>query len=136
MTDHEKQIRELNTYVKTYIAPSPIHGVGVFALRDIPKGQKLYTDIMPRLYNLPAKEFKNLFPEVKKYLMGRWPQVVNGSAFGFPDTRIQAFMNHSYEPNYDAQTDEALRDIKANEEVTEDYRLIPGWEKVFVWITK
>jgi SET domain-containing protein len=136
MSNYQKQILELNTYVKTYIAPSPIHGVGVFALRDIPKGQKLYTDIIPKLYNLPAKEFKNLFPEVKKHLMGRWPQVVNGSAFGFPDTRIQAFLNHSYTPNYDAKNDVALVDIKQGEEVTEDYREIPGWEKVFVWITK
>lgn len=136
MNKEEKQIQELNTYVRTYIAPSPVHGVGVFALRDIKKGEKLYTDIVPRLYNLPVKYFTFLFPEVKKYLMSRWPQVVNGSAFGFPDTRIQAFLNHSYEPNYDAQADKALVDIKAGEEVFEDYRKIPGWEKVFVWIKK
>lgn len=123
-------------FVKTYIAPSPIHGVGVFALRDIPKGQKLYADMAPKIYNLPVKEFRNLFHPVKKYLIERWPQIANGSAFGYPDTRTQAFMNHSYTPNYDAVNDVMLEDVQEGQEITEDYRQIPGWEKVFVWIKK
>lgn len=134
MSNYTKQIVELNNYVKTKIAPSKVHGVGVFALRDIPKGQKLYTDMAPRMYNLPYKEFRNLFPEVRKIILGRWPQIVNGSAFVFPDTRIQAFMNHSDTPNYDAVNDVALDDITEDTEITEDYRKIPGWEKIHTWL--
>lgn len=134
--NNEKQIQELNTYVLTYIAPSPIAGVGVFAMRDLKAGETLYADMAPRIYTLPVKEFTKLRPEVKRYLMERWPQVANGSAFGFPDTRIQAFMNHSYEPNYDAHNDVMLKDVAAGEEITEDYRTIPGWERIFVWIKK
>ena len=132
--NYTNQIVELNTYVKTRIAPSQIHGVGVFALRDIHKGQKLYADMATKIYNLPHKEFGNLFPTVRKYLLERWPQVVNGSAFAYPDTRIVAFMNHSDDPNYDAVNDIVLRDIKSGEEITEDYRKIDGHEKVFDFI--
>ena len=129
-----QQSRELNEYVKTRIAPSSVHGVGVFALRDIKQGEKLYTDMRPKIYTLPYAEFNELNKEVREYLLERWPQVVNGSAFGFPDTRIQAFMNHSDAPNYDAHTDVALTDIKAGEEIFEDYRVIEGWDKVFAFL--
>jgi SET domain-containing protein len=133
---YQRQIDELNTYVKTRIAPSPIHGVGVFAIHDIAKGTKLYTDMIPKMYNLPYKEFRNLFPTVRKLILERWPQIVNGSAFAYPDTRIQAFMNHSDDPNYDAVCDITLRDIKSGQEVTEDYTKIEGCEKVHDWLTK
>jgi SET domain-containing protein len=134
--NYTRQIDELNTYVKTRISPSSIHGVGVFAIHDIQKGQKLYTDIVPKMYNLPHKEFGNLFPTVRSLILEHWPQIVNGSHFAYPDTRIQAFMNHSEEPNYDAINDITLRKIKAGEEVTEDYRLIEGSREIHKWLYK
>ncbi len=133
---HQTQLDELNSRVKTYIAPSPIHGVGVFALRSLPVGAKLYTDIIPKMYNLPHNEFSKLFPEVRDLLLERWPQIVNGSHFAYPDTRIQAFMNHSDTPNYDAVNDATLREIKKGEEITEDYRLIEGWGQVFPFLAE
>jgi len=134
MANYKRQIQELNTYVKTYLAPSEIEGVGLFAIRDIPKGQKLYADMAPRLYNLPFSEFRNLFPDVKKEILYRFPQVVNGSAFGYPSTRLQAYINHSDDPNYDAVNDVVLRDIAKGEEITEDYRKIENYKKVFPFI--
>lgn len=133
---YKRQIQELNTYITTRIAPSKIHGVGVFAMRDLPKGTKLYADIMPRLYNLPHRYFSFLFPEVREMMLERFPQIVNGSNFVHPDTRIQAFMNHSDDPNYDAKEDILLRDVKKGEEITEDYRRIENWGKVFKWLKK
>ena len=130
----EQQIKELNSYVLTRIAPSKIHGVGVFALRDIPKGRKLNVGMITKLYTLPHSSFLKLFPEVREMLLERWPQIVNGSRFLYPDTKIQAFMNHSDKPNYDAKEDIALEDIKKGEEITEDYRQIEGYEKVFKWL--
>ena len=38
----EEQIAELNEEVKCHIAPSPIHGIGVFTLCDVTRGEKLY----------------------------------------------------------------------------------------------
>ena len=134
MIDYTPQIKELNTYVLTKIAPSSIHGVGVFALRDIKKGQILYADILMKLYTLPYQEFHRLIPEVGDIILERFPQVINGSKFLYPDTRIQAFMNHSGTPNYDAVKDVALADIEQGEEITEDYRKIEGWEKIFGFI--
>lgn len=132
--DNETQIAMLNTFVRLRIAPSKIHGVGIFAVCDIPAETKLYTDNMPEIFNLPYQEFSKLFPHVRKLLLERWPQIVNGSAFLYPDARMLAYCNHNDEANYDAINDRTLRDIKEGEEVTEDYRKIPGFEKVFVWL--
>ena len=131
-----EQIKELNHYVRTKLAPSNIDGVGVFALRDIKKGEPLFTDMMTKLYNLPYSEFDKLRPEVAENLLQSFPLIVKGPAFAYPLTRTQAFLNHSDEPNYDAIEDVALRDIEAGEEVTEDYRKIEGWEDVFTFLKK
>lgn len=129
--NYDHQIAELNTYCKTYLAPSKIHGVGVFALRDIPKGDKLFTDMVPKLYNVPYSEFNRLFPEVQEQLLGQFPLIKNGSAFAYPTTRIVAFMNHDKNPNYDAVNDLTLKKIKAGQEITEDYRKIEGADSLF-----
>lgn len=138
--NHERQqkaqARELNNVVTTYLAPSKVHGVGVFALRDLKQGQKLYADLFPKMYNLRYDYFEDLVPEIKEKLLERWPNIVNGSNFGYPDTNIQAFMNHSETPNYDALNDILLADVQKGEEITEDYRMIPNWDKVFDFIKK
>lgn len=136
MNNYTKQIQELNTFVKTALRPSEIEGVGLFAIKDIAKGQRLYADNMPRMYTLPYEEFKSLFPEVRKEIVARFPQVINGSAFGYPSTRLQAYINHSEDPNYDAINDVVLRDIKKGEEITEDYRKIQGAELVYSFLRK
>lgn len=131
-----EQIKELNHYVRTKLAPSQIEGVGVFALRDVKKGEPLFTDMVTKLYNLPYSEFNKLRPEIAENLLQSFPLIIKGSAFAYPITRTQAFLNHSDEPNYDAIEDVVLRDIKAGEEVTEDYRKIEGWEDIFTFLKK
>ena len=133
---NEEQIDELNARVKTYIGVSKIAGVGVFALREIAKGQKLYADFTPTVYSLSYSDFQKLFPEVREYIIERWPRVVVGSRFAFPTDRVQAHMNHSEDPNYDAINDVMLKDVKKGEEITEDYRRIPGHEIAFPWLVK
>lgn len=136
MSTQDETISLLNSLIKIRLAPSKIHGVGVVAMRDISKGTKLYAEIFPKPYLIPMGSMNKLFPEIKEYLLERWPQIVNGSAFMYPTERAQAFMNFSFTPNYDAQNDVTLKDIKKGEEITEDYRLIPGWEIVYPWIKK
>lgn len=130
----DEQISWLNSIVRLRLGPSPIHGIGLFAIRDIPKGTKLYADTFPQLYNLPYSSFNKLFPEVRDLLLERWPGITQGSKFAYPDTFLQAYMNHSDSPNYDAKKDEALTDIKAGEEITENYKRINGWSQVFPWL--
>ena len=136
MSNYKVQELELNTYCKTYLAPSDIDGIGVFALRTIPKGQKLYTDIIPKVYNLPFKAFNNLFLDIRKLLLGQFPQIVNGSAFAYPTVRIQAYVNHSDTPNYDAVKAVVLKTIRKGQEITEDYRKIENHKKVFDFLNK
>jgi hypothetical protein len=130
-TKLNEQVKLLNEIVKIKLAPSNIHGVGVFAMKDIKKGGKLYTDIVPHQFDLPYKRFKELNEGISEILLGHFPLILNGSHFLFPVTKMSAYLNHSNTPNYDAVNDIALQDIKAGEEITEDYRLIANYEKVF-----
>lgn len=66
-----RDIDYLNSVVKLRIAPSSVHGVGVFAVRDIAKGQKLYADLAPFPYKMTPGYFSKLFPEVQALLLER-----------------------------------------------------------------
>lgn len=133
-SNNEEQIDALNSRVKVRIAPSPIHGIGLFAIRDIGKEQKLWAGIMPQLYTLTYSHFSKLFPEVRELLLERWPNIPNGSRFFYPDTFLQSYCNHSDDPNYDAEKDITLKDIQAGEEITEDYRKVFGYEQIYTWL--
>lgn len=129
-----KAITLLNEIVKLRLKPSPIHGVGVFAMRDLKKRETLYTDIIPHQFDVPYKKLKQLNPEIRNILLGHFPLILQGSHFMYPVTKMSAFLNHSDTPNYDAKNDVTIRAIKAGEEVTEDYRLIEGYEQIFPWL--
>ena len=130
----QKAVKELNELVKVRLAPSKIHGVGVFAMRDLKIGERLYSDIMPIFFKLPYDYFDRLLPEVREILLEQYPNIVNGSAFSWPTVRWQGLMNHSETPNYSAMKDVMIKDCLAGEEITENYKLILNAEKVFPWI--
>lgn len=130
----EEAIALLNRIVCVRIAPSPIHGVGVFAMRDIKEGEAVELDAIPHAFDVPYERFGELQPHVSELILSHWPQVVNGSHFLYPVTKMSAFLNHSESPNVDAAGCRALRAIKAGEELTEDYRLIANWEKSFPFL--
>jgi len=132
----KEAIKLLNRIVCTKIAPSPIHGVGIFALRDMKKGEYLELDAIPHQFDIPYKKLGELHKEVREILLGHFPLIVMGSHFLYPVTRMTAFLNHSNTPNYDAQNDVVLTNIKKGEELTEDYRKIEGYEKVFPWLVE
>lgn len=132
----KESIKLLNEIVKIKIAPSPINGVGVFAMRDMKKGEVLNADAIPHAFDLPFSKFKQLRGDVKELLLSHWPQVINGSHFLYPVTKMTAFMNHSDNHNYDGKTDKLIKDVKAGDEITENYKTIPNYEKVFAWLTK
>lgn len=129
-------IKLLNDVVKIKIAPSPIEGVGIFAIRDIKEGEFIEADAIPHAFDIPYKMLGECHKEVREIILNQFPAVVTGSNFLYPVTRMQAFLNHSDEPNYDAKTDKTLRAIKKGEELTEDYRLIEGYEKVYPWLAE
>lgn len=130
----DEQINFLNSAVKVKLAPSKLHGIGVFAIKDIPKGTKLYATMAPKVFHIPFGSWKKLFPEVGEQILERWPNIINNSPFVWPDTNIQAFMNHADDYNYDGKLDVVIRDIKKGEEITEDYRDVENYQKVFKWL--
>jgi len=137
---NEDQTNLLNSIVLVRLAPSKVHGIGVFAIRDIPKGHRLWGDIYPQFFDLPYSHFGKLFPYVRQLILERWLGVASEHSllgegrFAYPDTLLRAYINHSDEPNYDPILDLSLRDIKEGEEIFEDYRVIPGWEEAHPWL--
>src|SRR3990167_3834804 len=122
----EEQIVELNSEVKCHIKPSKIDGVGVFALRDIKKDEKLY--LVPnravKWYSLKYEDLDKLQPEIRTIILARWPSIILGSLFRSPndDCLLASFVNHGGDnSNYEQNTDCATRDIKYGEEILEDY---------------
>src|SRR3990167_11305078 len=131
--NQDQQINELNSQVKVRLAPSKIHGVGIVAIMDIKKGQRCYcvpTKNCMRWYNVPWGSLNKLFPEIKELILAQWPSIINGSHFLSPNYTAWPilFMSHSDNPNFSNQTDLALRDISAGEELTENYKLMDNWK--------
>lgn len=112
-------VSELNKFVYATLRPSPIHGVGVFAIRDIPKGASFVGSHRHYYKGLTEEDLTVIHPEIKKLIAQRHGSF---SLFQSPndDVKFLAFMNHSDTPNSDFG--HALRKIKADEEITEDYR--------------
>ena len=134
MTALPLDIEYLNRTVWCKLGPSPIHGIGVFAIRDIPKGQEL-TDyfledsLKNRRYDpliIFVEEFALILPEIQNLILDRLTlsKSTNRQFIQFQspnrDQLLQAFMNHSDNPNSTGEF--ALRDIKKGEEITEDFR--------------
>ena len=133
----DEQIQELTETVKCRLAPSPVHGIGVFAIRDIKKGEKLHCTLEePRWYTLKYENLDKIPPEVRQLILDRWSNVINGDPFLSPnhDAIMVNFMNHSNDPNFDPHTDTAMRDLPKGTEVFEDYRLAKNAHLVYPWI--
>lgn len=108
--------------IKCNIGISKIHGVGVFAINDIKKGEELFNPIITRI-EMSLQEFNSLDENTKKVILDR--NVIyayENIVFINPDAEINypSFMNHSDNPNSNGYI--ALKNIKAGEEITENYR--------------
>jgi hypothetical protein len=130
----KQAIKLLNDIVKVRIAPSSIHGVGVFAMRDLKKGEQMELDAIPHMFDVPYSKLGELNKEAREIILSHWPNIITGSHFLYPVTKMTAFLNHSDTPNYDAKTDKMLKNVKKGEELTEDYRLIALYDKVFPFL--
>jgi SET domain-containing protein len=137
----KESIEALNDMVCTEIRPSKIHGVGIFALRDIKKGEKMYQIGIPNTFDVPYSWFKKMKPYVKDTILQFFPfktmedkkEPIN---FWYPVNSMQAYINHSDKPNYDPMEDKALKNIKEGDEITEDYTKIEGYDKVYKFLKK
>jgi SET domain-containing protein len=116
-----------NTYVM--IKPSPVDGIGVFALIDIPKGcRDMFSTGIGNWIEVPRVEIEKL-PAHAKTLVETYCLFDNDNYFvpehGFKVMDLVNFLNHSEEPNIisinDGEFFETIRDIKAGEELLINY---------------
>ena len=131
----KEAIRMVNDSVKLRLAPSSVHGIGVFTMRDIRKGERLYANVIPCILDIPYSDFGKIRPEIVQMILEKFPRVIDGSKFLAPDTLMQMYLNHNDNPNYDAKTDKALKEIKKGEEVLENYKELESWKVIHKWLS-
>jgi SET domain-containing protein len=119
---------------ETYVAlkPSPVHGIGVFAICDIPKGcRTIFSKAVGEWINLSFAEVEQL-PAHSRTLIETYCLYDETHYFvpdyGFKLMDLVLYLNHSAEPNImsinDGEQFEALRDIKEGEELLVNYGTI------------
>jgi SET domain-containing protein len=128
----EELLSELNDDTWVMIRSSPIEGIGVFAIRDIPKGcHTIFSKVNKdhdEWISVPKTEVEQL-PAHSRALIENYCLYDDDNYFiaeyGFKKMDLVNFLNHSDEPNVmsvnDGEFFEALRDIKAGEELLIDY---------------
>ncbi len=122
----------LNSLKNTYcrIKPSLINGVGVFAIRDIPKGKNPFNIAKANEWQkFNVSELKVLDKEVFKMVESFFTIQKDNTVYipkgGLNEMNISYFMNDSANPNVKIIKDEVnfitLRKIKKGEELTVSY---------------
>ena len=131
-------INELVQHTYVMLRPSSVAGIGVFALRPIPKGCR-------DMFSKPGtgdewisvnKEEVNELPNHAKQLIENYCLFDADKYYvpkkGFKEVDVSLFLNHSDTPNIisidDGDYFEALRDIAEGEELLIDYGTIVDGE--------
>lgn len=116
-----------STYVR--LKASPIAGVGVFAIRDIPKGcRDMFSKDNGEWIKVPKHEVESL-PEYAREMIYNYCTFDHDFYYidknGFKRMDISSFINHSEKPNLkpvnNGEFFEATSDIKVGEELFLDY---------------
>ncbi len=127
----EELLKELSFNTWVMLRPSPVEGIGVFAIRDIPKGcRDMFgkPDAAEDWMTISKKEIRAL-PAHARFIVGNYclydEQNYYIPAHGFKKMDVSLFLNHADEPNIVSVSDgdyfEAIREIKAGEELLVDY---------------
>ena len=127
----EALLQELSGNTWVMIKPSPIEGIGVFALQDIPIGCRTIfgkPDDPSEWITVSKNEIETL-PAHAQFLVGNYCLYDQENYFvpaqGFKKIDLSLFLNHSDDPNIISVNDgdyfETIRDIKEGEELVIDY---------------
>lgn len=124
-------LNELSGNTWVMIKPSPIEGIGVFALQDIPKGcRNMFSkSIEEEKWITVSKAEVAALPAHAKALIENYCLYDTDNYFvpdyGFKKMDLVNFLNHSDTPNIisinEGEFFEAIRDIKKGEELFIDY---------------
>ena len=127
--DIKQLLAELQSNTYVMIKPSPVDGIGVFAIRDIPKGcRAIFSKNIGEWIKVPKAEVE-LLPAHSKTLIETYCLYDEDNYFipnyGFKVMDLVNFLNHSDAPNIisinDGEEFEAIRDIISGEELLIDY---------------
>ena len=122
-------LKELSQNTFVMLRPSAVQGIGVFAIRDISKGQrKLFSQDKSEWIKIPKEEVEKL-PEHSRFLVENHCLYDDNNYFvpeyGFKMIDPVIYLNHADIPNVisinEGEDFEALRDIKSGEELFIDY---------------
>jgi len=115
-------LKELSESTYVMIKPSPLHGIGVFAIRDIPKGTKnIFSQGVGEWIKVSKQEVDEL-PQHSKELIENHCLFDEDHYFipdyGFKLVDMVIYLNHSETPNVlslnEGEQFEAIRDIAGN----------------------
>jgi len=128
----EQRLKQILRDCYCRLQPSKIYGIGVFAVRDIPKGKNPFR-MLPKYdsvgyVRITEDELEALPPKLSKLVRALFVPS-DGKMYvpnhGMNIIRLNCYLNHSANPNmrtmdgYDFIT---LRKIMVDEELTVDYR--------------
>jgi SET domain-containing protein len=125
----EKLLLELSQHTYAMLKPSPVHGIGVFAIRDIPKGCKnIFSSNVGEWIKLPIADVEKL-PDHSRQLIETYCLYDEEHYFvpdyGFKVMDMVNYLNHSSTPNIisvnDGEYFEALTDIPEGAELLVNY---------------
>jgi len=128
----EALLKELSASTYVMIKPSPLHGIGVFAIRDIPKGTKnIFSQGVGEWIKVSKQEVDAL-PQHARDLIENHCLFDEDHYFipdyGFKLVDLVIYLNHSETPNVislnEGEQFEALTDIACGEELLVDYGTI------------
>jgi len=128
----EKLLQELEHKTYAMLKPSAVHGIGVFAIQDIPKGcRNIFSQGVGEWIKVPIDKVETL-PEHSRSLIETYCLFDEENYFvpeyGFKVMDLVNYLNHSGEPNIksfeDGEHFEALRDISEGEELLISYDTI------------
>ncbi len=125
----DELIKELSQETYVALKPSAIHGIGVFAIVDIPKGcRTLFSKNVGNWIKLPITAVEEL-PDHSRSLVETYCLYDDDHYFvpdyGFKVMDLVNYLNHSFSPNVisvnDGEYFEALVDIPMGTELMVNY---------------
>lgn len=125
----EELLKELSQETRVALKPSAVHGIGVFAIADIPKGcRTIFSRNVGNLIKLAIPDVEKL-PEHSRSLVETYCLYDEDHYYvpdyGFKIVDLVNFLNHSSSPNVisvnDGECFEALVDIPAGTELLINY---------------
>jgi len=131
----EELLTELQHETYIMLKPSPVNGIGVFAICDIPRGcRKIFSKDTGGWIQLSMAEVEQLPAGSREFIETYY--LYDADHYFIPDHGCKImdmanYLNHSNSPNIISVSDgayfEAIRDIKTGEELLVDYgKIVDG----------